>query len=98
MRLVPALALAPLVLLAGCDWWEGDEEDDRTASGQVLEGTISDSMLPLDTVRSQPPLAKSTGGSSDGGGPDAEATDAPEEGEESPVDDAIETSSEDDEG
>jgi hypothetical protein len=94
MRSIAALALC--VLLAGCDWWEGDEEDARTASGQVLEGTISDSMLPLDTVRSQPPLAKSTGGASDGVA--AEATDAPEEGDESPVDDAIETSSEDDEG
>jgi hypothetical protein len=97
MRSIAALAL--VVLLAGCDWFGGDKaEDERTASGQVLEGTISDSMLPLDTVRSEPPLAKSTGGASEGAAPDTEATDAPEEGDESAVTDAIDASSGDDEG
>lgn len=48
------IALAPLVLLTACG---GEPADDgRAASGEVLEGTISDAMLPLDTVRSQPPL------------------------------------------
>ena len=54
-----AISLAAL-LLAAC----GDEAvehdasgDDRTAAGEVRGGTISDAMLPLDTVRSQnPPL------------------------------------------
>ncbi len=49
-------ALAPIVLLAACGDSPGD--DAGTASGEVLEGTVSDSMLPLDTVRSQPPLAE----------------------------------------
>ena len=46
--------------LAGC----GDKTaPDKTAAagGQVLPGSASDAMLPQDTVRSQPPLAKPTG-------------------------------------
>ena len=52
-----AIALVP-ALLAGC----GDDpvsNDDRTASGQVLEGSISDAMIPLEQLKSQPPLARS---------------------------------------
>ena len=95
----PLIALAACVLVAACGG--GTEEDDgRTASGQVLEGTISDSMLPLDTVRSQPPLAKPSGTSGErgegGDAPAAEATDAPEEEETAaPEEDAP---AEDDEG
>ena len=62
MRIMNArlLALAcPALLLASC----GDEpapveSDERTASGEVLEGSISDAMLPLDTVTSAPPLLR----------------------------------------
>lgn len=69
------------VLLAACG---GDADNDqRTASGQVLEGSISDSMLPLETVRSQPPLAKVTGtpgpNATATGAPEADATAAPED-------------------
>ncbi len=50
-----ACAVLPLVLLAGCD--KGASGDDaRAASGTVLEGTISDAMLPLDAVKSEPPF------------------------------------------
>jgi len=49
------LCLAPLALLAACGE-EAPADDSRSASGTVLEGTISDAMLPVDTVRSQPPL------------------------------------------
>ena len=47
------LALLPLALLA-C----GEEavEEGGAASGEVLEGTISDAMLPVDRVQSEPPL------------------------------------------
>ena len=48
------LALAPLALLAACN--EEVSDDSRAASGEVLEGTISDAMLPLDRVQSEPPL------------------------------------------
>jgi hypothetical protein len=51
----PILALMPLVLLAACnDKATGD--DSRAASGEVLEGTVSDAMLPVDRVQSEPPL------------------------------------------
>lgn len=73
MRVLPLLALAPLALLSACDG--GGADDTRTASGEVLEGTISDAMLPLDTVRSQPPLAKNTGAPGEDGATPA-ATDA----------------------
>jgi hypothetical protein len=50
----PIVLLLPLALLAAC----GEEavDDGRAASGEVLEGTISDAMLPLDRVQSEPPL------------------------------------------
>ena len=52
-RLLPAVALA--LFLAAC----GDDAtpEEGQASGEVLEGTISDAMLPLEQVRSQAPLA-----------------------------------------
>jgi hypothetical protein len=79
-----ALAVpAACILLAACG---GDAENDqRTASGEVLEGSISDSMLALETVRSQPPLAKVTATpgptATETATPQADATAAPEEGE-----------------
>lgn len=56
-----AVAAPALLALAACED-EADvpanDEDGREASGEVLEGTISDAMLPLDEVRSQAPLAQ----------------------------------------
>lgn len=49
------LALAPLGLLAACGG-DAPSDDERSASGEVLEGTISDAMLPVARVRSEPPL------------------------------------------
>jgi hypothetical protein len=46
--------LLPMALLAACG--EEQADDGRAASGEVLEGTISDAMLPLDRVQSEPPL------------------------------------------
>ncbi len=58
-----ALALPVLLALSACeDEPEVSVEDDgREASGQVLEGSISDEMIPLDQVRSQAPLAEADG-------------------------------------
>jgi hypothetical protein len=50
-----AVALPILVCLAACGS-EAPTNDSRSASGEVLEGTISDAMLPVDQVRSEPPL------------------------------------------
>ncbi len=61
-RFIPALAL----VLAACGGERDAEGERTTAAGEVLGGTISDDMLPLDTVTSQsPPLrdsAESPGG------------------------------------
>ena len=46
--------LLPLALLAACN--DAPADGSRAASGEVLEGTISDAMLPLDRVQSEPPL------------------------------------------
>ena len=57
-----------------------------TASGEVLPGSVSDAMLPLDTVKSQAPLAPKAEGSDkaaakrgkDAAKPAAKPADAPE--------------------
>jgi hypothetical protein len=48
------LPLIPLAWLAACN--DAPAEEGRAASGEVLEGTISDAMLPVDRVTSEPPL------------------------------------------
>jgi hypothetical protein len=50
------LALPALALLVACGGNAPAGNDSRAASGEVLEGTISDEMLPVDRVRSEPPL------------------------------------------
>ena len=55
-RLLLALSLAGLTLLSACHRG-GKSDDQRTAAGQVLPGSISDAMLPYDTLKSQPQLA-----------------------------------------
>ena len=68
-------AMAALVLGACNDDPElATNDDGRSASGEVLEGTISDAMIATDELRSQPPLleaAENTGGTDTGGGADA---------------------------
>lgn len=56
---LPAV-LIPFALLAACGEEpvvEATDNDGRTAAGEVIGGTISDAMLPLDSVRSQAPAA-----------------------------------------
>ena len=56
----PSLAILPLLaLLAACGDAAIAPDDDaaRAASGEVLEGSISDAMLPLEDLTSQPPVA-----------------------------------------
>jgi hypothetical protein len=75
MRLRSIFVLASLGVLAACG--KSSENDSRSAKGEVLEGTISDAMLPVDTVRSEPPLAEPEAAVR----APAAATDAPTEGE-----------------
>lgn len=49
--LIAALGLG----LAGCG--DGQKATGGTADGEILPGSTSDAMLPLDSVRSQAPLA-----------------------------------------
>lgn len=49
--------LCPVLLaLAGCQN-EAKRATGGRAEGEILPGSVSDAMLPYDTVRSQPPLA-----------------------------------------
>ena len=58
-------ALASLSLLAACNGSGEKGPERKTAAGEVLGGSISDAMLPLDTVQSQsPPLRESAAASS----------------------------------
>jgi hypothetical protein len=55
------LALACVLALAACH--KDKAGDQRTATGQVIAGTISDSMIPYESLKSKPPLApRETGG------------------------------------
>lgn len=63
-------------LLAGCSAKKATKSDDqRTATGQVLPGSISDAMLPYDTATSTPPVAArhASGISSDSGDSNTDA-------------------------
>lgn len=76
---------APLALLAACGDEPADDGDGRSASGEVLEGTISDAMLPLDQLQSEPPLLQPERAPAAGGeaaGEPGEAGDAADESAE----------------
>ena len=86
------LALIPLVLLTACQDEVAEGGDSRSARGEVLEGTISDAMLPLDRVRSEPPFedpeafAEAQEEAAEGApGAPAQAAEAPVESEDEPV-------------
>ena len=53
--MAPALLV---LLLSACGWGEAKKtEGAGTAQGEVLPGSVSDAMIPLDSVKSQAPLA-----------------------------------------
>jgi len=56
IRLVPTVALALLLMLAGCDTSSAPKAG-ATASGEVLPGTVSDAMLSTDRSQAESPLA-----------------------------------------
>ena len=63
------LAAAALLALPACS---KKPETQAQAGGEILEGSISDAMLPLDTATSQPPLAPKTVAKADSTGDDEE--------------------------
>ncbi|MDE2405974.1 MAG: hypothetical protein KGM17_14990 [Sphingomonadales bacterium] len=56
MKPIPLLAAIAVLALSGCHR-DGKGGDQRTASGQVLQGSISDAMIPYEALTSKPPLA-----------------------------------------
>ena len=87
------LAAVLAALLAACN---GDAPQEGEVTGEVLEGTISDEMLPLDRVQSEAPLADPTGtgkgSQSNAGADDAEPADDAEIGaEDTPAAEPVET-------
>ena len=86
------IAVSPLVLLAACGK-NAPADDSRSASGEVLQGTVSDAMLPLDSVKSEPPFEdpKAAQAAQEAAAEGTETgTDAPAESE-TPQDEATET-------
>ena len=86
-------AAALAALLTACN---GDAPQEGEVTGEVLEGTISDEMLPLDRVQSEAPLADPTGtgkgSQSNAGADDAEPADDAETGaEDTPAAEPVET-------
>lgn len=77
----PLIACSALAMLAACgdDVAEDDVEEMTSASGEVLEGSISDAMLPIDEVRSRAPQAEIVleGSGSGGAAASAPAAEAP---------------------
>lgn len=58
MRARYAVMFAMGLALAGCGAKKSPKaEDQRTASGQILPGSISDAMIAYDALTSQPPMA-----------------------------------------
>lgn len=90
--LVLPLALA----LAACGGNGGSAEGERkTAAGEVLGGSITDEMLPLDTVTSQSPPLREASEEPEAGGPGSgtpsdAATTAAEPDASEPASDAAE--------
>ena len=80
IRVLAAFPLALALALAGCgDKADQPANDTRSAEGEVLGGTISDAMLPLETVKSQsPPLRASPSPGVGGADAPAEADDSDE--------------------
>jgi len=75
---VPAM----LALLAACGEKADTGPERKTAAGEVLGGSISDAMLPLDTVQSQsPPLHESATGDDDAAGSSDDSTDSADNAE-----------------
>ncbi|MCT2559473.1 hypothetical protein N0B51_10835 [Tsuneonella sp. YG55] len=75
------LIALPLVLaIAACGGNDAGAEGERkTAAGEVLGGSISDDMLPLDTLTSQSPPLREKADAETRKSPSAEAADAPAE-------------------
>lgn len=74
-RRLALMALLPAAL-AGCEQAaETDAPAGKRAAGEVLGGTISDEMIPLEQLRSQSPPMRAVPGEGDGSGGNAVSDD-----------------------
>jgi hypothetical protein len=67
------LAILPIpLLLTACGWFDQQPEAEQSAGvqGELLEGSISDEMIPVDELRSQSPRAAPEPGESGAAGSD----------------------------
>ncbi len=78
LRLPIVLAASALLAACGGDNAQREEGGVGEAEGEVLGGSISDEMLPLDTIKSQSPPLKESSASSEGGETAVEEGDAAE--------------------
>ncbi|WP_095011978.1 hypothetical protein [Tsuneonella mangrovi] len=88
MTIKPAyLALPLLAILSACGSKQPAASDDEnaTAAGEILPGSASDAMLPLDTVKSQSPPLQSQPASAPSATPADSASDAPASAEATPA-------------
>jgi hypothetical protein len=74
---IGVLALGLVLALSACSDETEEAVQAGSASGEILEGSISDAELPLEVVRSQPPLVEEADESEGEGDDDDEAGDAP---------------------
>jgi hypothetical protein len=81
--------LAVCIAITGCK--QGAKETSGQAAGTILPGSTSDAMIPLDQVRSEPPLAPAgsgegtkKAGAKSSAGEAAGKTDAPAETADTP--------------
>lgn len=105
-RVLPGV-VALALLAGGCDDTPAPADSQGAgAEGEVLEGTISDAMLPLDRVRTQAPVedpsdetdtegADEDGETATSASDDAGETDAEADAAGSPADEALAASEED---
>jgi hypothetical protein len=87
IRCLTSIAAFGLLAACGGDAPQPESDDARTASGEVLEGTISDAMLPVETLKSQPPLATPSPDATSAGAAAQDEGEAAEESAEAPADD-----------
>ncbi len=87
-----ALPLAALLALSGCDFFGGAEQEAAgDATGEVLPASVSDEMIPVQDLRSQPPVLAvqpGEGSAASAAGADSAAVDSAADAASAPADEA----------
>ncbi|WP_156842322.1 hypothetical protein [Novosphingobium aquimarinum] len=91
--IVTAIGLGTALLLSACDGSKKADDGAADAGGRILDRSVTDDMLPYDTVRSRPPSAMMTdepeSGGASGNGARATGSAATDEADDAtPADDS----------